>query len=260
MILGHDIANVNGQLDLSDYPAAQFFIAKASQDATFDDKLFENFRQQARDLGRGFGGYHYGDNQEQPDPVASVERFLELLGEQQAGEVAALDVEIDGGHGGFKPGDHSEWVYQWGIHFQRLASYKPYLYVSGAGISDFGLDKPDIADAFNLWYAYWLNDPAGTTPPVSPSPFATAGFKLWQFNADVIDKNYFLGTLDEFKATGKPGVQAPGQDYEERFWTPIDKLIDECALSGRHADVAFHAAISNVITLHKVAYKVEPVS
>lgn len=93
MILGHDIANVNGSLDLSDYPRAEFFIAKVSQDATFVDRLFHAFRGQARDLGKGFGGYHYGDNKAEPNARASCRRFVDLLGDQEDGEIAALDVE-----------------------------------------------------------------------------------------------------------------------------------------------------------------------
>lgn len=260
MILGHDISNVNGPLHLHDYPNAQFFIAKVNQDATFIDKLFANNRQQARDLGRGFGGYCYGDNKAQPNARASTRRFVDLLGEQQVGEVAALDAEIDGGHGGFLPGDHSDWVWQWGDEFFKLAGYKPKLYVSLAGINDFGLNVPEIADVFDLWLAYWLDDwqQPNPTPPAAPSPWTSYKFQLWQYNADVIDKNYWLGTLETFKASGKPGTVVPGDGYEARFWTPMQKLLDECAISGKHADIAFHAAASGVITLHKIAHDVEP--
>lgn len=252
MILGHDISNVNGPLDLSDYPKAEFFIAKVSQDATFVDKLFDSNRQQARDLGRGFGGYHYGDNKEEPNPLDSVRRFVDLLGEQEPGEVAALDVEEDGGYGGFDPGDNSDWIATWGEEFKVLTGYKAKLYTSLAGIQDYGLDKPFIPDAFDLWLAYWLNNPnqLEPNPPASPDPFLN--FKLWQYNADDIDKNYWLGTIDEFKATGKPAPEEAG--YEELYWTPMQQLLDAMVIGGgSHVDDAFHAAVSNTITMHKIA-------
>lgn len=258
MILGHDVSNVNGPLILSNYPDAEFFIAKVSQDSTFVDKLFASNRQQARDLGRGFGGYHYGDDKAEPNPKDSVRRFVDLLGEQELGEVAALDVEEDSGDGGFDPGDHSAWVYTWGHEFKRLTGYKAKLYTSLVGIQDYGLDVPFMPEVFDLWLAYWLNNPTqpNPTPPTPPSPFEAAGFKLWQFNADVIDKNYWIGTLDEFKATGKPA--SPDAGYETLYWTPMQKLLNAMAAGAdSHADDAFHASVSNSIILHKIARGVE---
>lgn len=259
MIQGYDVSNVNGGLSITQLsPPAEFVIAKVSQDAAFVDTHYARHKDAARTLEIGFGGYHYGDNVEQPDPEASCDFFLEHLGEQLPGEIAALDVEKNTGDGGFLPGDHADWVYRWGARFLRQTNYKCKLYVSDAGITDFGLNKPAIADVFDLWYAYWLFDPTSLTPPSAPAPWTAAGFKLWQYNADGVDKDRWLGTLDELKATGK---QKAPNDYESSYWTPMQALLDSMLANSsslQHADQAFHATVSNAIVLHKVARAAEP--
>lgn len=260
MIKGYDISNVNGPISIPG--DAEFIIAKASQDAQFDDKYYEGFRDVSRQLEIGFGGYHYGDPQEQPNARDSVKFFLDKRGDQQDGEVSALDVEQDSGSGGFiviNP-NNRKWVLDWGDEFTKLENYKPKLYVSKSGLSDFDLLSEDIPEYYDLWYAYWTINGGFTGPPLAPLPFTS--YQLWQYNADEIDKDVFLGTLAEFRATGKKSAPQPppdGADYEAFYWTPIQRLLDACAASGEHADVAFHAAASNLITMHKIARGVEPI-
>lgn len=257
MLQGYDVSNVNGGLIVPE--DAEFVFAKVSQDITFVDKYFTTRRAAARARNIGFGGYHYGDNQVQPDPEASLDFFLSLLGEQDPGEQAALDVEWDYGYGGFVANSpyNQPWVRTWGREFVKTKGYKPKLYTSASGISDFDLDHPEIAEYFDLWYAYWTDNT--TSPPPSPSPFAN--FKLWQYNADQIDKNKFLGTIEDFIKEGTPsGVpELPGIDYESTYWTPIMDLLNQMVAdpTHAHADSALHAAVSNAITLHKIAYGVE---
>lgn len=252
MLHGYDIANHQAGLKLALLdPKPEFIIAKVSQDAAFKDREFVDFRTQARQLECGFGGYHYGDNQVTSDALYSADFFNDWLGHQQTGEVAALDVENDSGHGGFLPGDHFEWVLNWGERFTYHRNYKPKLYISKAGINDFGLNKPAIAEVFDLWYAYWLDDPnnVGNIWPKPPAPFES--FKLWQYNTDTIDKNKFDGTLAEFRAAGMP---SPDVSYEDSWWGPMQKLADDMLeYDAGHVNKAFHAAYSNIITLHKIA-------
>lgn len=258
MIKGYDVSNVNGpQLIIPG--DAEFAIAKVSQDATFRDREYVRHRATARQREIGFGGYHYGDPNEQPNAEVSCNFYLDLLGDQQDGEIGALDVEINSGSGGFTP--HSSvnrpWVLLWGKTFIRLKKYKPKLYISQSGITDFNLNTPEIPEVFDLWYAWWPDNKLPDELPPSPSPFREAGYKLWQYNADTIDKNVFLGTLDEFRATGKPSSTPVDDGYEVKYWTPMQKLIDDLVAHSppriAHADSAFHAAISNTITLHKIA-------
>lgn len=254
MIQGYDVSNVNGLITIP--VDAEFVIAKVSQDITFVDRIFPIFRKVAREREIGFGGYHYADNNAQPDPIKSCNFFLQHLGKQEDGEIGALDVEGDYGWGGFYPNNpnNTSWVVSWGQEFTRQLGYKPKLYTSVAGLKDYGLDHAEIADLYELWLAYWTTNPQ---PPAPPSPFTE--FKLWQYNADHIDKNKFLGTLDEFRAGGKITTPVEAHEYEAKYWTPMYDIISNMQSNSKypHADAAFHANIANAITLHKVALDVE---
>lgn len=257
MLRGYDISNING--GISTPQDAEFVIAKVSQDASFVDTYYARHRNEARQRELGFGGYHYGDPTEQPNPEASVDFFLENLGEQQGGEIAALDVEQDYGDGGFTPHNsiNQPWVLAWGRRFVKLKNYKPKLYTSNAGILDFDLDTPEMADLYDLWYAWWPDDPSNLEPPPAPSPWKT--YKLWQHNADNIDKDLFLGTLEEFKASGQQPKESSISLYEAKYWTPMQNLLNNLVAGSHfpHADAAFHAAVSNIITIHKIAVGAE---
>lgn len=264
MIKGYDVSNVNGH-ELIIPRDAEFVIAKVTQDSAFVDKVFSTHRGVARAREIGFGGYHYADNKEQPDAEASCNFFLEHLGEQRNGEIAALAVELDTGHGGFDANSSASqpWVLRWGQVFVRENNYKPKLYTSKAGIVDFDLNTREITELYDLWYAWWSSSGEADTLPSSPKPWYTLGtkFKLWQYNAEKIDKNVFLGSLEEFKATGKPVAKQPAYDYEALCWAPIYKILNnmivETPPEHLHANAAFHAAMSNTVTLHKIALGVE---
>jgi GH25 family lysozyme M1 (1,4-beta-N-acetylmuramidase) len=260
MIKGYDVSNVNGP-NLIIPGDAEFLIAKVAQDARFIDRLYPIHRTTARQREIGFGGYLYADNKEQPNAEASCDFFLENLGDQHEGEVAALDVEIDSGYGGFDANSAANrpWVIAWGRKFVKAKNYKSKLYTSLAGITDFDLNDPEIAELYDLWLAWWSNSGQAGNPPPCPAPWTE--YKLWQYNADTIDKDVFLGTLAELRATGmkKASQPAPAADYEALYWTPMQKLLDDMISSSvyPHADAAFHAAVSNVITLHKVSVGAE---
>lgn len=257
MIHGYDIANVNGP-DFVAPGDAEFLIAKVSQDARFVDRQFDGHRQDARARGIPFGGYHYGDPSEMPDAYESCDRFIDLLGDQEYGEFAALDAEQDFGMGGYRPGDphNQRWTIEWGSRFYTKKGYKAKLYISLAGLHDFNLIVPEIPDVFDLWYAWWPFSGEPDNPPPAPAPFYE--YRLWQYNADGIDKDVWLGTQDELRATGKQNAPQP-ISYEALYWTPIQNLIDEMRAGDLypHADAAFHATVSNAITLHKISLGLE---
>lgn len=261
MIHGYDIANVNGP-DFVFPDDADFVVAKVTQDAKFVDKDFDRHRRHARELGIPFGGYHYADINEQPDPERSLGFFLNNLGNQDEGEFAALDAEQDYGYGGLTPGDprNRPWLVAWGAGFIRAKNYKPKLYIGRSSLTDFGLIRPEIPEVFDLWYAWWSDskEPAGA--PASPLPFDD--YMLWQYNADNIDKNVFFGTAEELRATGHTTIvlpEPPDADYEELYWTPTMAIINNLIANSthRHADQALHATISNAITANKIAHGVE---
>lgn len=260
MIRGYDVSNVNGP-GLIIPGDAEFVIAKVTQDAKFVDRIYSTHRTTARQREIGFGGYHYADNKEQTDAERSCDFFLTNLGDQREGEIAALDIEIDRGYGGFDANSSANqpWVITWGRWFLRECGYKCKLYTSVSGITDFDLNDPEIVALYDLWLAWWTNSGQPANIPLPPQPWDD--FKLWQYNADTIDKNVFLGTLAEFRATGTQKAPQPVlADYEAKYWTPMQKLLDHMLAHSvtPHADGAFHATVSNQITLHKIAHGVEP--
>lgn len=261
MIYGYDIANVNGPN--FEFPEdAELIVAKVTQDARFIDKEYSRHRGRARELGIPFGGYHYLDISSQPNVERSLGFFLENLGDQEEGEFAALDAEQDFGSGGLIPGDerNQPYIIAWGAGFARAKNYKAKLYTSVAGLRDFNLQVPEIAEYFDLWLAWWSNSGTAEFPPPSPSPFQDAGFKLWQYNADGIDKDVFLGTADELRATGHRSAPQPTSvDYEAAYWTPVMTIMNNMIANPthRHADQALHAIVSNAITANKIAHGVE---
>lgn len=268
MIKGFDISNHQGQLPDFFFQRTDFVIAKVTQDPGYVDKWFKIYRQQARDAECGFGGYHFMDMDLQPSPEASVDFFLENLGEQHTGEIAALDaelVDVDGEIHNTNP-DQLDYTLRWGRVFRDRTGYKPYLYLSRSWIDEHNLNHPEIADAFELWYAYWLDNPDDLSEtPDTPDPWLSAGkdIKLWQYTIRTYDEDVFLGAggLAEFRASGKPEVLTPAQEYERLYWTPMQKLlntlVENSSAQHTHANAAFHAAVSNNITLHKIALGVE---
>lgn len=258
MIHGYDISNVNG--DEFEFPDdADFVICKVTQDARFIDREFTRHRARARELGIPVGGYHYADINEQPSAETSLNFFLESIGDDVEGEFAALDAEQDSGYGGLVAGDprNLPWITAWGEGFIKAKSYKPKLYIGKSSLTDFGLVVPEIPELYDLWYAWWPDSKEPSRPPLAPAPFID--YKLWQYNADRIDKNVFFGSVTELRNTGKPQVQAPEADYEALYWGPIMWRLNHMIAHGvhRHADEALHANISNAITLHKIALGVE---
>lgn len=259
MIIGYDVANVNGPNFVFPQDAA-FIFAKVSQDATFVDQEYTRFRTNARNLGIPFGGYHYGDPKEQPSAYESCDRFIDLLGEQLPGELGALDAEQDSGYGGYRPGDPANrpWTIAWGERFLAKKNYKAKLYIGKSALSEFDLVIPEIPELFDLWYAWWSGDSTPDNPPPAPPPFDVVGYKLWQYNADNIDKDAWLGTVEELRATGMPGG-TPYAEYETKYWAPLYALMNELITEPTfgHANAALHAAITNNVTLHKIALGAE---
>lgn len=258
MLNGIDISNLQGGVQDQTFQSNDFIIAKVTQDVSFVDKFFSVYREQARRAECAFGGYHFADIDLAPLPEASADFFISHLGTQDEGEFGALDLEeteVDGVMHNAQP-DQLDWVLRWGKQFSKIANYRPKLYLSQWHIGAHNLNHPEVADTFELWYAYWTNTGSAEVMPAAPSPWRM--YRLWQYNTSgLYDKDVWLGTMAELKATGMPKASEQ-HPYENAYWTPIQDLLNQLVVSHTHADAAFHATVSNAITMHKIALGVEP--
>lgn len=91
-ILGPDIANVNGQVDIGRVAAEgyQFVFAKVSEGSTFKDALWARTRDWCAQLGLLCVGYHYV---RVGDPAGQASNFADNGG----GNIAMFDVEANSG-------------------------------------------------------------------------------------------------------------------------------------------------------------------
>lgn len=273
MLNGLDISNNQGEVPDQVFQSQDFIIAKVTQDATFVDRFYQGYKRQARAAGCVFGGYHFAVIDKAPSPEDSCEFFLAHL-DDEPGDIAALDIEETPDHDNpeiiwnAQP-DQLNWILRWGQHFIARKNYIPKLYVGSYHINTHNLDHPEIAATFDLWYPYWPFSDTPDLPPAAPSPWDS--YKLWQYSSKgLYDRNVYFGTREDLISTGAPNTQAPQPspapspapdiDYEALYWTPIMQLVEDMVKSGKHADLAFHATVSNAITLHKIAHGVEPVS
>lgn len=209
VIRGIDISNNNGHVDLRRVKDAgyEFVILKISEDDWGDDDFFDRFAAEnlanARALGMGVGVYTFlrPSKSSPAESITLIERALARLGGLQAGESVWLDVEDE-----HFTGDLHVWLAEALALGSQVFGFPLGKYSADWYTSTRNLEHEDLAPYPTWWASYQAALPA---PQAGWGPI-----RVWQHDvtqagavpgvAGRCDVNVFYGTLDDFKALGKP--------------------------------------------------------
>lgn len=214
MLRGIDIS---GHQDVIRWPElvlerTQFIIIKATGGGTFKNRLYPAQLAAARAAGRLIGHYHYAHEltltahqpQGRYSPEQEADHFCNNT-DVRPGEVVALDIEDPDVYGNL-----SEWALRWLARVEERLGFKPMLYSYPNYMQTRGLLNSRLV-AYPLWFAYYRVPYNDNAPfPTTPAPFPRIAIWQWSGGTRVrgfdfnTDENLFFGTVEDFKAMGKP--------------------------------------------------------
>lgn len=143
---GIDISNWQRGINLSAIPA-DFVIMKATEGVRYTSPDFARQYDQAKNLGRCLGIYHYANG---GNAVEEANYFLRMIGNRVGEAILVLDWEAQN-NPSFEKND-AGWCKSWLDHVTRTTGVKPLLYISKSimgrfnGIGDYGLWIAQYAD------------------------------------------------------------------------------------------------------------------
>lgn len=265
MIEGIDVASYQGNVDWQQVAASgrDFGIIKATEDDDYTNlPQFPREWNEIREAGLIRGVYHFA----RPNMISardSVHRFLATIdtaGGLLPGDFLAFDMEVE------NPDGALAYTIDWLDECKAQAGFEAWFYSSYYYIFKLGLLDERIA-ARKFWCALYNN---GEQWPEAIPPWTEVAMHQYAVvDAGVVpgvpvpakcDVNRFAGTREQLAATGKPGQdETPNQTFERLYWGPITRLANDLANESHliHSNKALHAAVSNAITLHKIAHGAE---
>lgn len=199
MLKGIDISYYQGNVDFSAVRSQiDFVIIRSSYGVGYVDKMFETYRNQAREKGIPLGFYHYSYPQYNL-PEEEAQWFLQTLGNVQEGDILCLDYEEKWN------GNVVEWCKRF-LDFLslNLNGYKPLIYLNKSLI--LGHDwSPVVNSGYGLWVAHYDNDPNEVH---FNTPWPTVALKQYTDKGLVtgisgnVDLNTFFGNLTALTSLG----------------------------------------------------------
>lgn len=171
---GIDVSNWQGGLSLANVPC-DFVIAKATEGLGFVDRYCDGFIQQAKNLGRLWGFYHFA---QRSDAVAEADFFVDNCLSYFGEGIPVLDYEADAVANG------PAWVERWMNRVHERTGVWPmfYSYQNHLATTDYS----NIRDKCALWVAryadYSITDygyPDGIGFSLGSWPCAT----VWQYSS-----------------------------------------------------------------------------
>lgn len=182
----------------------QFGICKRSEGTAGVDPEFDHHWGAIAQAGLGRGAYSFSRWDLDTDPTAEARWFLETLPPLAAGDVVALDIEAS--PIGIPGRPLSSWALAWLALVEHALGQRPLLY-SGAWFAAAYLTDPRLEP-----YGKWV---AGYSPTLPHLAAPWALIAAWQHTSactcagTTVDEDYFFGTLDQFRAYGKPAAPPP---------------------------------------------------
>lgn len=168
-------------------PDAMFCIAKASEGKSMKDEKCGHFLARALAAGMAIGMYHYAH----PELNTAEEEANNFLAATRGYPGAVLVLDWEGKSLSCNP--------KWALEFMRkvevITGVKPMLYVQNSAVAKM---KAVAAEDYGLWVARW----GRTQPSKGAWPF----WALWQYEAGSVDKDYFNGSIEQFKKYGEKNV------------------------------------------------------
>lgn len=199
MLKGIDISSHQGDIDLSPLPL-DFVIVKATEGINYVNPYCDKKVQQAIKLGKLFGFYHYGRNN---DPIKEAQWLLDnTIGYRGLG-IPVLDWEED---------QSIDWVNQFVRHYQYVTGVWPWIYGN-----PWRFNKGGVEANCGRWIASYPNvkhpnldyDPGNiprTDGLVCAWQYASDG-RISGYNGN-LDLNHFYGDANSWREYAKAGLSS----------------------------------------------------
>ena len=215
---GIDISIYQKNIDLSKI-ACDFVIVKATEGKTYTDPYFLNHIENARNLGKLLGFYHFA-RPENNTPHEEVLNFLASVTSYLGEGIPFLDWESSGKN-------NLSWAKEWLDEFYQLTGIRPLIYMSESVTKTYDWSK--IAPEYKLWVAKYRDyeidynydmTRAGNPPKVG----YWDSYVMWQWTSsgrldgypNNLDCNQFYGTREDWiKLTERDEKPMPEYKYIE---------------------------------------------
>jgi hypothetical protein len=178
------------------YQDYDFIIMKASEGANWKDPRMKQHLIGVQCNCKLYGFYHYARPEYNADAKVEARHFVETIRPYVGDCLLALDWE---GNSLKYP---ISWPHQWLDEVYRLTGVRPVIYVQESEITKRDYSSI-VKDNYGLWVAKWGKN--------TPKTGAWKFYALWQYQGSPLDKDYFQGSVEQFKkyckVDGKPTKQ-----------------------------------------------------
>lgn len=209
MVKGVDISNNNGYLDIGNLKAQgyDFVICKATEGTYFIDKYFQNFMQQAKNIGMLKGAYHFAKFTDIQSATEEANFFISVV-KQESINFVALDIEYDGAVGDLTEASK---IFMDTVKAKLNVPVLFYSYVEFIkGHFDTSIQE------YPLWIAqYGVNE---------PDIYCWNNYSLWQYEGEDIDKNIMTDEFYNLLTTKKVEVK---EEVKVKCLVVFGKLKDK---------------------------------
>lgn len=188
MLNGIDVShwNYNKPVYWQSLDESDFVIMKATEGRSYIDPTLPEMVGDTKTKLRGY--YHYA-RPENNIPELEAKWFVNTVKEMDTIGECMLILDYEGK--ALEVADTGKWARQWCDHVYNLTGVKPLIYLSKYGLSKVGKEFEGLD--YGLWIADW-----STSAPANIAPWKF--WALWQYSVKDIDRDYFNGNADQFKA------------------------------------------------------------
>ena len=169
----------------------------------YTDVQFARNRDEARRVGILHGFYHFSYSHLN-DPIDEANRFCDVVGQLQEGEVLALDLE------GTLNSDPVLWSLRFCNQVFSRTGVKPLIYMSKSVTTAYDWSG-DMTANYGLWLAHWGSN---QDPSKENTPWDFVAMLQWSDNGNIagmnpVDTDTFNGNDDQFRKYGWHAVVNP---------------------------------------------------
>lgn len=198
----------------------EFVVIKATGGAIYKNPYYAEQLAGARAAGLIIGHYHYAHELSFGQPRASAAQeaaFFLANSDIREGEFAVLDIEDPD----VQPGENlAGFALQWLDIVSTAIGNRAWLYTYPYYAIEHGLLDVRFL-YYPLWFAFYYEPYRRSPVPAPPAPFNKIAMWQWSGGTSVpgirikTDENFYFGTAEELRATGKPGLSASVQPSVE---------------------------------------------
>lgn len=205
MLNGIDISNWQAGLDLRAMPDVQFAIMKATEGTTFVDRYCDGWVQQAIQIGKLWGFYHFARN---GDPIAEADHFVDSTVNYFGHGIPVLDWET---------GETVDWVNSFVRRVHDRTGIWPWVYGNPWRFNQGGVE-PNCGRWVASYPDHLVNPGFGADPGTVPD--TDGAICCWQYASDGrvpgyvgdLDINEFYGDAEVWTAYAKAAPPTPEKE------------------------------------------------